>query len=184
MLCARFLDFLLPAGEAGRELLLPYDDQFLRIQGSKENACCCYCQCSFAEKSEPCCICSKGDIYIAQLLQREVESHRALEVRRQIIAASPDFKLLAAFQFVEDPSVAAITPLSLTETLAEEGFFLTPTQQQLIFRRLDRSWCCCLWMYCCCAIVPAMPSHLLVASDTATVVAAVDELLWENVNVC
>ena len=52
--------------------------------------------------------------------------------------------LLAAFQFVEDPTIAAVTPLSLAETLAEEGFALTHMEQKLIFRRFDRSLSCLL----------------------------------------
>lgn len=146
--CFRFLDFVLPADAAERELVLSRDRGFAHISSRSSSVCCC-CRCC-VEGTEPWCSCSKGDACVAQLLQREVDAHRALEVRRRILGASPEFKLLAAFQFVEDPHIAAVTPVSLAETLEGEGFALTQPELQLIFRRLDRSCCCGGRHYWCC----------------------------------
>ena len=139
----RFVDFLLPADPSERELLLSHDQRFLQhINRSAVTCYCCCCCC--ADKKERAYICSGGDGCVAQLLQREVDAHRALEVRRSILSACPDFMLLAAFQFVEDPAIAAVTPFSLAEALAEEGYALTHMDQKLIFRRFDRSFSCFL----------------------------------------
>ncbi|CDI74841.1 EF hand family protein, related [Eimeria praecox] len=132
-----FVDFLLPAEPSEGELLLSRDQRSPQLPSRSAVACYCCC-CCCADKKECACICSGGDACVAQLLHREVDAHRALEVRRRILAACPDFMLLAAFQFLEEPSMAAITPLSLQEALAEEGFALTHMEQKLIFRRFDR----------------------------------------------
>ncbi|KAL8438150.1 hypothetical protein ACSSS7_000437 [Eimeria intestinalis] len=130
----KFLDFLLPTEAPERDAILSRDR---RISNFHTISSCCCCCCS-AEGTQPCC-CSSNDACVAQLLLREVNAHRELEVQRKILAASPDFKLLAAFQFLEDPKIAAVTPLSLAEALEAEGFFLRPSEVELIFRRLDRS---------------------------------------------
>lgn len=137
---ARFIDFLLPMSSSERELLLSRDQRSLRLPRRSCSVCyCCCCCCYSADKRESDYSWSTGDVCVAQLLQREIDAHRALEIRRRILSDSPDFLLLAAFQFVEDPSIASVTPLSLAEALAEEGFVLTQMDQKLIFRRLDRS---------------------------------------------
>lgn len=137
----RFIDFLLPMSSSERELLLSRDQRFLRRPRCSCSVCNCCCCCYSADKRELDYSWSTGDVCLAQLLQREIDAHRVLEIRRRILSDSPDFLLLAAFQFVEDPSLAAVTPLSLAEALAEEGFVLTQMDQKLIFRRLDRSSC-------------------------------------------
>ncbi|KAL8451360.1 hypothetical protein Emed_002025 [Eimeria media] len=129
---SRFLDFILPTEAAEREAVLSRDR---RISSFHSTSSCC-CSCCSAEGTQPCC-CSSNDACVSQLLLREVNAHRELEAQRRILAASPDFKLLAAFQLLEDPKIAAVTPMSLAESLEAEGFFLRPSEVELIFRRLD-----------------------------------------------
>lgn len=148
---SRFLDYVLPSDFSEREQLLHRDKEnpFLRFSNSSKESCCC-CRCYCCKKSrESCCFCNSGGACLYQLLQREVEAQRLLESRRRALAESLDFRLLAAFQFAEDPSCSAVTPMSLAEALAREGFALTHLEQQLIFRRLDRFLSCCYACHCC-----------------------------------
>ncbi|KAL8440612.1 hypothetical protein Efla_005531 [Eimeria flavescens] len=127
-----FRDFVLPSDATEREALLSRDQRLPGVNNSGSYCCCC----CIAEATEPCC-CKKGDSCTSQLLLREVDVHHELNILRQILAGSPGFKLLAAFQFVEDPNIGAVTPASLAEALEGEGFALRPSELQLIFRRLD-----------------------------------------------
>ncbi|KAL8274286.1 hypothetical protein Esti_001797 [Eimeria stiedai] len=130
---SEFLDFVLPTEAAERNAVLSRDRQISSFHTTSSCCCCCYS----AEGTHPCCS-SSNDACVSQLLLREVNAHRELEVQKKVLAASPDFKLLAAFQFVEDPKIAAVTPTSLAESLEGDGFFLRPAEVELIFRRLDR----------------------------------------------
>lgn len=137
---ARFLDYVLPSDFSERQQLLSRDKErpFLQVSNSsRELDCCCRC-CCCKNSCESCGFCSSGGACLYQLLQREVEVQRLLESRRRELANILDFKLLAAFQFAEDSVCSAVTPMSLAEVLAKEGFILTHPELQLIFRRLDR----------------------------------------------
>ncbi|PFH34794.1 hypothetical protein BESB_068270 [Besnoitia besnoiti] len=75
---------------------------------------------------------------LANLLMKEVEVNRELEVRRKVLFSRPDFKLLHAFRYLEEPSIGQITPASLAEVSEAHNHHMTACDLELIFRRMDR----------------------------------------------
>ncbi|OEH77729.1 EF hand domain-containing protein [Cyclospora cayetanensis] len=137
MFFSRFLHFLLPVNATKKDLGLSSDKLLKHSIGSSASNSCCYCHCC-EEQGGSSYNYSGGNVCVAQLLRLEVEAHHTLEVQRRILAGIPDFQVLDAFRFIEESRSAAITPMSLSEALAGEGFILTHREQQLIFHRLDR----------------------------------------------
>ncbi|ESS30551.1 EF hand protein [Toxoplasma gondii GAB2-2007-GAL-DOM2] len=75
---------------------------------------------------------------LANLLMKEIEVNRELEVRRKVLFSRPDFKLLLAFRYLEEPSAGQVTPASLAEVSEAHNHHLTACDLELIFRRMDR----------------------------------------------